>query len=406
MFYMLKRSTPQKEIGEVVTAMTGSLRQWFSSTDIYTAVENYPISNTQGKFVRTNRVYNIADYPELYAKIGSVGAYIFTPRTTAHSSETYSLAYGNGLFVYGGFVGIMGTSTDGVTWTSRTSGTASNINTMTYGNGLFVAAGSGGYIGTSTNGINWTNRTPPVAGMTSYAIGYGNGIYVLSSTADITTRLRISTSTDGITWTNTYSDDSSGRYISISYANGIFVLGGLNGAILASYNNGVNWTNKSPGDSNILGGDVYSTYGNGLYVIAGNYGQVLTSTDMVTLTSLGYKYSQALFFYDMIYQNGNFVLVGTNRITMSKDVNNWYTSNVANSHTIKKIAYGNDRYVYVALLSGGAGTSANLTPEYSTIYNPSTQFYVPPFTAGSRNYTLPNYASNTSPVYVTYVRAK
>jgi hypothetical protein len=48
------------------------------------------------------------------------------------------------------------------TWTRRTPGTISTIRALTYSatDGLYVYAGDGGTLGTSTDAITWTVRTP------------------------------------------------------------------------------------------------------------------------------------------------------------------------------------------------------------------------------------------------------
>jgi len=46
--------------------------------------------------------------------------------------------YFNNLYFYVGDFGLMGTSTDAITWTSRMSGTSTAIYALTYGNGLYV----------------------------------------------------------------------------------------------------------------------------------------------------------------------------------------------------------------------------------------------------------------------------
>jgi hypothetical protein len=55
----------------------------------------------------------------------------------------------DGLYVYGGNGGVLGTSTDAITWTRRTPGTTSSIRALTYDNGLYVYGGVGGVLGTA-----------------------------------------------------------------------------------------------------------------------------------------------------------------------------------------------------------------------------------------------------------------
>jgi hypothetical protein len=155
-------STPQIEIGEPVFVLAGSFN-------------NEVIANTQGKFVRAGGFYNQADYPELYARIGAIGANAyFAIRTSGTTSEIYALTYGNGIYVYGGSNGPLSTSTDGITWTSRTSAHVnSDIRSLTYGNGIYVYGDSSGRLATSTDGITWTSRTSQTT-FALYSLIYGN----------------------------------------------------------------------------------------------------------------------------------------------------------------------------------------------------------------------------------------
>lgn len=61
MVTLTKFTTPQIEIGEYVNVLTG-----FSNNGAV-------IANTLGQFIRANNIYNQADYPELYARIGRIG---------------------------------------------------------------------------------------------------------------------------------------------------------------------------------------------------------------------------------------------------------------------------------------------------------------------------------------------
>ena len=116
-------------------------------------------------------------WPELYKKLGIIGGYNWTTRTSGTTSIIYSLTYGNGIYVYGGWGGVLATSTDGTTWTAQASGSSTYIFALTYGNGLFVYVGSTGASGTSTNAITWTSLTAPTSNALN-AVTYGNGLYV------------------------------------------------------------------------------------------------------------------------------------------------------------------------------------------------------------------------------------
>jgi hypothetical protein len=100
----------------------------------------------------------------------------WTNRTTA-SFNINALAYGNGLYLYAGENGILGTSTDAITWTTRTSGTESNINSIAYSDNLYSYVGDSGLIATSTDGITWQARVSgTVSNLTE--LNYGNGRHI------------------------------------------------------------------------------------------------------------------------------------------------------------------------------------------------------------------------------------
>ena len=90
-----------------------------------------------------------------------------------------SVAYGNNLWVAGGYYGQLRTSTDAVTWTTRTSnfGT-SHISTVAYGNNIWVAGGDGGTLRTSTDAVTWTTRTSNFGTTNINTVAYGNNIWV------------------------------------------------------------------------------------------------------------------------------------------------------------------------------------------------------------------------------------
>lgn len=374
MFSNFKYGTPQNEIGEVVSVIAGS-----SADEI--------IANTQGKFVLANGVYSKAEYPDLSAKIGSIGAFQFTPRTSGTTSTIRSLTYGNGLFIYGAVGGILRTSTDGITWDSRTSGTTSTILALVYGNGTYLFT-DGGIVRSSANGVTWTTRTTYSGISAAYNDGLfivaGGSTNIITSTDLVTWTTRTlggtfntvaygnnryivggQTSTDGITWSTIAASPAIGTVWALLYHNGVFIAGTQqgSGATIRTTTDGASWTERS----SVIGTVRSLAYGNGIYLaVSESSGAIATSTDAITWTVRSSGTTSALF----------------------------------------SATYGNGRYIYGGV--GGVLASSNTAtqPEYSTLYDVSTQFYVPPYTTGSRTYTLPTYGSNSAPRFVNYVRAK
>lgn len=79
------------------------------------------------------------------------------------TAGSYSITYGNGVFVVG-FDGSVGTSTDGgITWTRYKVNVIQNyynrIHGVAYGNGQFTTVDENGCVNTSTDGVIWTHAT-------------------------------------------------------------------------------------------------------------------------------------------------------------------------------------------------------------------------------------------------------
>jgi hypothetical protein len=416
-FLQIQQSSPLLEIGEATQVMVG---------DLNTAPLS--ISTTHGKYVLDNNVYNQADYPELYARIGKVGGtpwtikselpknpissveynildltygngvYLlavneaapggiltsndlitWTRRTTVGTTTIYALTYGNGLYVYGSFNGVLATSTNAITWTSRTSGTTSQINTLTYGNGLYVYGTNGGGLRTSTDAITWDLRT---SGTTSgiYKLIYGNGLYVYAGTGGA-----LATSTNGTTWTLRTSGTTSSIW-TLTYGNGLYLYATGNGGALRTSTDGTTWTARTSGTSSTI---IALSYGNGLYVYIDSAGSTGTSTDAITWNRTQYnsflKFGSVVFGVGQcghIYNNGLYTL-GLNGAV--------YTSTSATQIESRPFQ-STSRSVIVI----------RPTP----LCDFATQFYVPTVVPSSRALTLPTYTNFSTPSYLTYVRAK
>jgi hypothetical protein len=91
---------------------------------------------------------------------GYNNASTWTTRTSNFGNTNIrSVAYGNNLWVAGGYAGQIRTSTDAVTWTTRTSNFGNSIITsVAYGNSLWVAVAYTGQLRTSTDAITWTTQ--------------------------------------------------------------------------------------------------------------------------------------------------------------------------------------------------------------------------------------------------------
>ena len=95
-------------------------------------------------------------------------------------------------------------------------------------------------------------------------------------------------------------------------------------------------------------------YGNGRYVVVGNQGAVISSTDGVTWTAPKYLGSSYHVWSDLIYINGQFVVVGTHAlganegyIVSSTDGINWTAVKTVGTSGWSAITYGNGKFVAV-----------------------------------------------------------
>ena len=282
---LLKYAVPQIEIGEYVAAVEGS--------------PQYNVgANTQSRFLKSGTYYDITQYPKLYEKIGlGIDLDTWIPRTVspATTSAIYTMYYSNGLYLAGGFGGLLYTSTDTITWTSRTSGITSSIYSIFYGNGLYVYGAAAG-IRTSTDAITWTartiNNTTDIRGIT-----YGNGLFVYVDNGG-----GVGTSTDGITWTSRIATPSS-QLLSVTYGNGLFVLGGTGGVLFTT----TNGTSISPPTTLSIAQTIISlAYGNGLYIASVFSSNIFTSTDAITWTAR----TTAEAYGSAVYGNGVYLVSG------------------------------------------------------------------------------------------------
>jgi len=147
---------------------------------------NWDMDQPSDGWIQTGSIISQSDYPIAFQEIGLIDDLldIWTSGISDAAATIYSLTYGDGLYVYGGSNGVLGTSTDGITWTARTSGVAEPINALTYGNGLYIYGGNNGVLGTSADGIIWETRTSGVT-PAIYALIYGDGQYIFAAASSI-----------------------------------------------------------------------------------------------------------------------------------------------------------------------------------------------------------------------------
>jgi hypothetical protein len=256
-----------------------------------------------------NVVSNIAWNGTLFMAVGAYSAATsydgvnWTPRVNGlrtkwsannvASSTLYSVAYGAGTWVVGGYNSKVYTSTDnGATWTYQNSLFASStttlVNVMTYGNSRFVLAGSAGRTAYSTdNGVTWTIVASGLGAGALFSGGtFGNSKFVVGGASG-----NLATSPDGITWTSytaavTATTFGTNTIRGVAWSGTKFVVVGGTGQVLTSPD-GVTWTYQgglvtalanNPSSINAV------TWTGTEFVAVGPVNTVATSSDGITWT--------------------------------------------------------------------------------------------------------------------------
>lgn len=245
-----------------------------------------------------------------------------------------------------------GGSTD---WTQRNSGTAYTLDSVAYGNGMFVAGGFGNTIISSTDGTTWTSRSSTsnakpdadyyrVNGLvwsasTNRFIAVGDRVGVNNSIPPL-----LATSPDGMTWTR--ANLPQGTYIganlldATSDSTGITVVGP--GYVFHS-TDGVAWTSEPPdgiGSANLSG-----VASSGTVRVAVGYDNTMTPAALIYTSSNGGAWTRVTaptgFAPNDVTWNGSmFVIVGssaplqvgvTPQIATSSDGQTWTLQTLPNT---------------------------------------------------------------------------
>ena len=314
----------------------------------------------------------------LYIAAGQSGNMITSTNATSWTQVTSSfgstginaLTYGNGLYVAAGDAGQMRTSTDAVTWTSVTSNFGTSfINALAYGAGVYVAGGQGGTLTYSTDGTTWTATTSGFGTSIIYGIEFVNGVFVAAGVN------RASSSTDGITWTGV-TPAASTTFYAITYGNGRYVLTSTSTSNSYQSTDLVTWTAWDAGGS--VGGGSVSTIrgvaynGTDTFIASGSSGDTIGSTDGITwsrnypsvfneveVNAINYDGTNYVFHFG----SGNYVAKSTDLVTWTfGTANNFYTY----------VRYGNGTYVG-ALNNSGAPSDTALSTDGITWGTPASE---------------------------------
>lgn len=271
------------------------------------------------------------------------GIATWTTRTSNFgTTQIFSVAYGNSLWVAGGKSGQLRTSTDAVTWTTRTSNFGNTgIDSIAYGNSLWVAGGYAGQLRTSTDAITWTTRTLNLGNQRIHSVAYGNNLWVAGGTNG-----QLRTSTDAITWTTQTSNFGASAIFSVAYGNNLWVAAGYTGQLRTS-TNAITWTTRTSNFEESYSQILSVAYDNNLWVAAGYYGLLSTSTNAITWTTRTSNFGTSPI-QSVAYGNNLWVAGGNyGELRSSTDAITWTTrtSNFGATTTIQSVAYGNSLWV-------------------------------------------------------------
>ena len=255
-------------------------------------------------------------------------------RSSITSGRYECLAFGNGVFVAGGYDnGGIFYSADGKTWTQG-SITSKNITDLGFGGGRFIAGvQSQGLWYSDDNGATWTQSN--VTFGNGWALAYDSGVFVAANANGS----GIYASTDGSTWAVT--SVTGGNWFMAAAGNGVYLVAGTRAGQGVQYStDGRNWTRVSALDASW--GSVCLGYGGGRFVIEqqGGTGAYCSSDGLAWTRTTGYvsgSYDQRV----LAWGNGRFL----NGANYGLDDGELVWKKVGNGHGWKSLAYGNGRFV-------------------------------------------------------------
>lgn len=319
-----------------------------------------------------NLVYNTVTYGAGRWVAGASSGYIATSTDaitwstqTVGASFTINKVIYTDKFIAVGDAQNIRTSTDGLTWTARTPGVTGTFNDLAYNGSVVVYVGNNGLLGYSTDGITWVNNYSGSVfqGSTMLHIAYGNGVFIATGT-----NTRVMKSTDGISWsvsapiTAVEGYVSGSPYIAYNSAEGIFgvhfVDPSRENITIYTSTNGDSWATKTiqSGVSSNSNSGYMRLFGwsaaNGKFIGIGDY----TWSGGIYMTATGDTWnhlpmltpSSTATFNSIAYGNGRWVVVSGspyNNIWTSTNLRDWqFVPNPQTSYnylnqTILKVDY-------------------------------------------------------------------
>lgn len=297
-------------------------------------------------YVKVNAVYNQADYPNLYNRVGLINASPWAYRATHPlTSATTLIKFANNIWIYtgGGSVSNLATSTDVITWTVRSPLITQTIHALTYGNDRWVYGGNTGPILTGIsldNGVTWERTMTSGTSTAISSIAHGNNTYVLGGASNL-----LRTSTNGFTWTS--RTVTSITINDLVYGGAVYVAVGNGGQIRTS-TDAVTWTSRTSNTTSNLNSIIYA---NNLYVAVGNNRCIVTSTDGTAWTLNTSGLQSTFTSNDIVYTNGLYIVGGDasgSKIYTSTNAVTWATPNSGRvTSAVTTLAASSDKIIAV-----------------------------------------------------------
>jgi photosystem II stability/assembly factor-like uncharacterized protein len=232
----------------------------------------------------------------------------------------------------------------------------SNIFSVATNNDIFVAVGAGGKLATAANLDTWTQRTSSFGTSSIYTVAFGDGKFIAAGSTG-----KMAISEDGITWIQVNSSFGSSVILDVSFYenNNLWVAVGGSGK-LATSEDGENWVMRLSSFGTSFIRSLHS--GSSSVLAVGNEGKLSTSTNGILWTQRNSSFSVTNIY--SIHGSENFyVAVGdTGKIGYSSNSTSWVQSpaptafNVSGLRTVK-IGIDESSSAIVAGFSGKLGTS-------------------------------------------------
>ena len=294
--------------GTVVTSPTGASGTWTLRT--VTTVNYNDALYANGRFVAVG-----ANGGVLTSTDGAALTSL-APAVPAVTGTVRRVAYGAGTFVAVGDSGAIITSPDSLVWANRSFGTT-NYTALVYAGGKFVAAGAAGVYATSTDGQTWAAGTGTIgpANVTGLASVGLSPPYVAVDSAG-----GIYTSPDAVAWTARTSGTTKALN-NVRFVGGVFVAVGAASTILTAPSDGVAWSPRGLGtsDVNLLDTSILADVIVAVHNTSAFNGRVFLSSDALSWSAaaLGGTGGNPINLFaqaGITYGNGSFFVASNNGI--------------------------------------------------------------------------------------------